>query len=194
MHGLAVKKHATPEVIAEIVGLEATEVQKVLVNLVGAKRVVEANGKYLLAPAARMALDSEYSRLYGEVRIHPDFKAGYDGFERLNGALKQLITDWQTLPVVGGGRVPNDHSNKGYDARIIDRLGELHERAELVLERLAGVVPRFRIYDEKFHAALERAEDGAIQWVSDARIESYHTLWFELHEDLLRLMGREREE
>jgi hypothetical protein len=193
MHGLAVKKHATPEVVAGIVGLETDEVRKVLVNLVEAKRVAEANGKYLLTPAARMALDSDYSRLYADVRVHPDFKAGYEGFERLNGALKQLITDWQTLPV-GGGRVPNDHSNKDYDAKIIDRLGELHERAELVLKRLAGVVPRFQIYDEKLRAALGRSEDGAIQWVSDAKIESYHTLWFELHEDLLRLMGREREE
>jgi hypothetical protein len=193
MHGLAVKKHATPEVVAGIVGLETDEVRKVLVNLVEAKRVAEANGKYLLTPAARMALDCDYSRLYADVRVHPDFKAGYEGFERLNGALKQLITDWQTLPV-GGGRVPNDHSNKDYDAKIIDRLAELHERAELVLKRLAGVVPRFQIYDEKLRAALGRSEDGAIQWVSDAKIESYHTLWFELHEDLLRLMGREREE
>jgi hypothetical protein len=193
MHGLAVKKHATPEVVAGIVGLETDEVRKVLVNLVGAKRVAEANGKYLLTPAARMALDCDYSRLYADVRVHPDFKAGYEGFERLNGALKQLITDWQTLPV-GGGRVPNDHSDKDYDAKIIDRLAELHERAELVLKRLARVVPRFQIYDEKLRAALGRSEDGAIQWVSDAKIESYHTLWFELHEDLLRLMGREREE
>jgi hypothetical protein len=193
MHGLAVKKHATPEVVAGIVGLETDEVRKVLVNLVEAKRVAEANGKYLLTPAARMALDCDYSRLYADVRVHPDFKAGYEGFERLNGALKQLITNWQTLPV-GGGRVPNDHSNKDYDAKIIDRLAELHERAELVLKRLAGVVPRFQIYDEKLQAALRRSEDGAIQWVSDAKIESYHTLWFELHEDLLRLMGREREE
>jgi hypothetical protein len=43
-------------------------------------------------------------------------------------------------------------------------------------------------------AALEKAEDGEIAWVSDAKIESYHTLWFELHEDLLRLMRRERAE
>jgi hypothetical protein len=180
-------------VVAGIVGLETDEVRKVLVNLVEAKRVAEANGKYLLTPAARMALDSNYSRLYADVRVHPDFKAGYEGFERLNGALKQLITDWQTLPV-GGGRVPNDHGNKDYDAKIIDRLAELHERAELVLKRLARVVPRFQIYDEKLRAALGRSEDGAIQWVSDAKIESYHSLWFELHEDLLRLMGREREE
>src|SRR5277367_2510012 len=113
MHGLAVKKHATPEVVAGIVGLETDEVRKVLVNLVEAKRVAEANGKYLLTPAARMALDSDYSRLYADVRSDPDFKAGYEGFERLNSALKQLITDWQTM-VVGGETVRNDHGDKDY--------------------------------------------------------------------------------
>jgi len=95
---------------------------------------------------------------------------------------------------VGRERVPNDHSNQDYDAKIIDRLGELHERAEPVLNRLTSVLPRFQVYERKLRAALEKSEDGAIRWVSDAKIDSYHTLWFELHEDLLRLMGREREE
>ena len=63
-----------------------------------------------------------------------------------------------------------------------------------MLKRLASVLPRFATYERKLQAALERSEDGALQWVSDAKIDSYHTLWFELHEDLLRLMGREREE
>ena len=193
MHGLAVKKHGTPEAIAGIVGVDAEVVREVLAKLVEAKRVVEAQGKYLLTPPARMALDSDYSRLYGALRANAEFKAGYEAFERLNGALKQLITDWQTMPV-GGERVPNSHVDKDYDAAIIDRLGALHERAEGVLTRLADVQPRFAIYNDKLLAALEKAEDGEISWVSDAKIESYHTLWFELHEDLLRLMGREREE
>jgi hypothetical protein len=193
MHGLAIKKHATPEAVAGIVGLNVGDVRAALGKLVEAKRVVEARGKYLLAPATRMALDADYSQLYEDVRAHPDFTAGYAEFERLNGSLKQLITEWQTIDVRGES-VPNDHSNKGYDDKIIDRLGDLHERAEGALDRMARALPRFSIYCDKLGAALEKAEDGAIEWVSDAKIESYHTLWFELHEDLLRLMRREREE
>jgi hypothetical protein len=193
MHGLAVKKHGTPEAIAGILGLDVNEVKVVVGQLVEAKRAVEVQGKYALTPAARMALEYDYSRLYADLRANPRFKAGYDGFERLNGALKQLITEWQTV-AVGGERIPNDHGDKEYDRKIIDRLGELHERADAVLDQLAGALPRMRVYRDKLLAALEKAEDGTIAWVSDAKIESYHTLWFELHEDLLRLMGREREE
>jgi hypothetical protein len=193
MHGLAVKKHGTPEAIAGILGLDVNEVKAAIARLVEAKRAVEVQGKYALTPPARMALESHYSRLYADLRANPQFKAGYDGFERINGALKQLITDWQTV-VVGGERIPNDHRDKEYDRTIIDRLGDLHERAETVLDQLAGALPRMRIYREKLLVALERAEDGTVAWVSDAKIESYHSLWFELHEDLLRLMGRERAE
>jgi hypothetical protein len=193
MHGLAVKKHGTPEAVAGILGLDVSEVKAEIARLVEAKRAIEVQGKYALTPPARMALESDYSRFYADLRANPQFKAGYDGFERLNGALKQLITEWQTA-TVGGERIPNDHNDKDYDRKIIDRLGDLHERAETVLDQLAGALPRMRIYKDKLLAALEKAEDGAIAWVSDAKIESYHTLWFELHEDLLRLMGREREE
>ena len=193
MHGLAIKKHATPEAVAGILGMEVETVRTTLAELVEGKRVVEAQGKYVLAPAARMALDSDYARFYEEARADSSFQAGYSEFERLNPELKQLITEWQTIDV-RGQRVANDHSDKARDERIIDRVGELHERAEGALEKLARVLPRFSVYRDKLAAALEKAEDGDIAWVSDARIESYHTLWFELHEDLLRLMRREREE
>jgi hypothetical protein len=193
LHGLAIKKHATPEAVAGVLGLDVNVVRATLGKLVEAKRVVEAQGKYLLAPAARMALDMEYTPLYEDVRANSAFASGYEEFERLNNTLKQLITEWQTVDV-RGHRVPNDHGNKDYDDRLIDRLGNLHERAELALDRLASALPRFSIYRDKLGAALEKAEDGEIAWVSDAKIESYHTLWFELHEDLLRLMRRERDE
>jgi len=193
LHGLAIKKHATPEAVAGVLGLDVNVVRATLGKLVETKRVVEAQGKYLLAPAARMALDMEYAPLYGDLRANAAFASGYEDFERLNTTLKQLITEWQTVDV-RGHRVQNDHGNKDYDDRLIDRLGNLHERAELALDRLASALPRFSIYRDKLGAALEKAENGEIAWVSDAKIESYHTLWFELHEDLLRLMRRERDE
>ena len=193
MHGLAIKKHASAEDVAGVLGLDPGDVRETLAKLVAVKRAVEVKGRYLLAPAARMLLEADYSRYYEAERANPTFQAGYAGFERLNGVLKQLITDWQAIPV-RGERLPNDHSDKDYDSRIVDRLGDLHERIEPVIDQLASVLPRMAIYGQKLAAALEKAEKGAIAWVSDAKIESYHTVWFELHEDLLRLMRRERTE
>jgi len=193
MHAVAIKKHAAPDAIASVAGLPLPRVNAALALGAAKGRVVEADGRYVLTPAGRLMLDGEYSRYYAALRGDPRFAGGYERFEVINRELKQLITDWQTLEI-GGSRVPNDHTDKDYDARIIDRLSALHERFEPVLKGLVACAPRLGVYAKKLDDALGRAEDGDIAWVSDARTESYHTVWFELHEDLLRLLGRVRDE
>lgn len=193
LHGLAIKKHAAAEAIAGTVGLDEPRVTALLREAVERGRVVEAHGRFTLAPLARAALAGEYSRHYAAVRGDPSFLTAYEAFEQVNATLKALITTWQTVDV-GGERVANTHADAAYDQRIIDRLGDLHERADAVLVRLAAALPRLDGYRRKLMAALEKTEDGAIEWVSDARLESYHTVWFELHEDLLRVLGRSRAE
>lgn len=193
MHAVAIKKHAAAEAIASVAGLPLPRVSAALALGVAKGRVVETDGRYMLTPAGRLMLDGEYSRYYPALRADTRFVGGYARFEVINRELKQLITDWQTIEL-GGSRVPNDHSNKDYDAHLIDRLSALHERFEPVLKSLVACAPRLAVYHKKLDAALSKAEDGDIAWVSDARTESYHTVWFELHEDLLRLLGRVRDE
>jgi hypothetical protein len=193
MHGIAVKKYATVEDICSITGLDSAHVATLAADAVAKGRVSEAKGKYLLTPIGQVTLKSAYSKAYGALRRDEDFVAAYEDFERINNDLKQAITDWQTIEL-GGQTVSNDHSDKDYDAAVIDRIGDIHERVDVVLERLGRKEERLHRYRDKLLSALEKAEDGDIQWVSDATIESYHTVWFELHEDLLRVMGRQREE
>lgn len=193
LHGLAIKKHASADVVAGILGLGAAEVAEVLGQAVAQGRAIEADGAYMLTPAARMSLDGAYSKIYAAQRSDEAFVSAYEQFETINRELKQIMTEWQTIDV-GGESVANDHANKDYDDAVIDRLGAFHERAEGVLDRLGAGLPRLGIYKGKLEAALEKAEDGDVQWVSGARIESYHTVWFELHEDLLRILGRQRQE
>jgi hypothetical protein len=192
-HGTAIKRHAAPAAIAELVMLPEALVAAVLGEAVATGRAIDARGGYALTPLAGVALRARYGLHYGGLRDNAKFMAAYQGFERINKTLKQAITDWQTLDV-GGTKVANDHRDKAHDAAVIDRLGALHEQAEPVLAALAAGLPRLKIYGDKLLAALEAAEDGDHEWVSDIRRDSYHTVWFELHEDLLRIMGCEREE
>ena len=193
LHGLAIKKHADAAAVAAAVGLDEAEVQVALDEAVTKGRVAQAGEAYSLTPVARVALDGAYSRLFAAQRADAAFAAAHERFEAINRELKQLMTAWQTIEI-DGESVLNDHTNKDYDDRLIDRLGALHERAEVILRQLAAGLPRLAIYARKLEAALEKAEDGAIEWVSGAKIESYHTVWFELHEDLLRILGRTRQE
>ncbi len=193
MHGVAIRKHGDAVAIAGLAGLAVEQVQNVLANAVAAGRVTEVNGKYMLSACGQMMLAGEYSRFNDTLRSNQDFVAAYQRFEVINKDLKQLITDWQTLDV-GAKRVANDHSNKDHDQRVIGRLGDLHERFEPILNKLCSAEPRLKVYRDKLGVALERIEDGEVAWVSDAKQDSYHTVWFELHEDLLRILGQLRQE
>ncbi len=193
LHGAAIKRHAPAKAIGELVGLSEERAAALLAEAVATGRAIEAKGAYALTPLAGVALQSRYGLHYQHLRDDAAFRAAYDGFERINRTLKQIITDWQTLDV-GGQKIANDHRDKDYDAKIVDRLGGLHEQAEPILTGLARGLPRLKIYGDKLLAALEAAEDGDVEWVSDIRRESYHTVWFELHEELLRVMGTERDE
>lgn len=192
-HGTAIKRHAPAAAIAELVMLPEEAAARVLGEAVATGRAVEAKGAYTLTPLAGVGLQARYGLHYGKQRGDAAFRDAYDRFERINVDLKQAITDWQTMSV-GGQKVANDHSDKAHNAAVIDRLGALHERAEPILAALTVGLPRLKVYGDKLLAALEKAEDGDREWVSDVRRDSYHTVWFELHEDLLRIMGRERAE
>lgn len=193
LHGVAIKKHANAAIVAAAVGLEPARAEALLKEAAAGARVVEAQGAYVLTPAGRMILDNQYARFYGELRADAAFVAAYERFERINVLLKQVITDWQTLEV-GGRKVRNDHSSADHDAEVLGRLGEVHERYEPILAALIKGLSRLAVYRHKLEHALEEAEAGRNEWVSDAKIESYHTVWFEMHEDLLRILGRAREE
>jgi hypothetical protein len=192
-HGLAIKRHASAATVAGFVDMPEDEVAGLLGAAVATGRAVEAKGGYALTPLAGVALQGRYGLLYGDLREDPAFEAAYQSFERINIQLKQIITDWQTLNV-GGQMIANDHRDKAHDDAVIDRLGDLHERIEPVLAALAKGLPRLGIYAHKLITALELAEEGDTSWVSDIRRDSYHTIWFELHEDLLRIMGQARSE
>jgi hypothetical protein len=193
MHGVAIRKHGDAAAIAGLADLPLDKVRKVLENALAGGRVSEIDGKYLLTACGQMMLAGEYSRFNDSLRSNAEFIAAYQRFEVINKELKQVITDWQTMEV-GGKRVANDHSNKSYDERVIGRLGDLHERFEPILNKLCSGEPRLKVYRNKLGVALEKTEDGNTAWVSDAKLDSYHTVWFELHEDLLRILGHEREE
>jgi hypothetical protein len=61
-----------------------------------------------------------------------------------------------------------------------------------VIDTASGLVPRLGVYAERLDAALRRARDGDMSWLTRPMIDSYHTVWFELHEELIGVAGRTR--
>lgn len=110
---------------------------------------------------------------------------GYDAFMPLNAEFLDICSAWQVRP----DGVPNDHDDATYDWEVRERLESVHERIVPVLGHLASVAPRFGEYAERFGQALEALDDGDRRWFASPRIESYHTVWMQLHEELRLALG-----
>ena len=115
----------------------------------------------------------------------------YREFRGLNDAFLALCTDWQLVTVDGETRL-NDHTDPDHDAEVLARLDATHAAITPVVGALAGALDRFATYSDRFGAAVERVRAGHTDWFTKPVIDSFHTVWFELHEDLLATLGIER--
>lgn len=193
LHGLALRKAGDPDQIAAVVGLPSETVSARLDEAQEAGEVAGARGKYMLTPAGRTALDEAYPKVYAELRADPAIGEAYDRFETVNRRLLDLFTRWQTVRR-GSEEIPNDHTDPEYDAGIIDELGDQLERSEPVLARFTAAEPRFEVHPRRLDEAYDKVLAGDHGYVSGAKVDSCHTVWFEMHEDLLRMLGRTRED
>lgn len=174
-------------VIAEAAGLPQDEVAPIVEGLVAASSCSEANGRVRLTPQGRERLiellDQERARLDTDA-IAPL----YEEFHGPNADLKELANRWQ----MRDGEV-NDHTDAAYDQDILNRLAAVHERADELLSRVIAVAPRLAPYPQRLRTALDRVQAGDHSWFLRPIADSYHTVWFELHEDLIGLAGLTRE-
>lgn len=117
----------------------------------------------------------------------------YERFCVENDTYKKLVTDWQ-LREVDGARVINDHRDADYDAGLLGDLAALHPRIMQIVQELAARLPRVAGYTSRFERALQRVQNGEIRYMTAPIIDSYHTVWFELHQELINLCGTTRAE
>jgi hypothetical protein len=194
LHTLTMKQLATAEELAAVTGQPLAEVEAGLDKAVAEDAVKAARGKFMITPAGRATLDAAYPEAFAELRAAPAVAEAMEKFETgVNRQALDTTTDWQTIEV-GGELVPNDHGDADYDAKIIDRLGRILERLPTVLAPLVAADPLVDRFVDRLGAALTRAEGGETDYVSGMRVDSFHTVWFQMHEHLLRLTGRERPE
>ena len=194
MHGLRLKGFAEAPAVAEVVALPEAEVKTTLDQLVGEELASYRDGRlsgFTLTPQGR----AEHARLLAEELdthgVRDAVHTAYAKFLTHNGDLLEVCTAWQLRDVDGQSTI-NDHTEPAYDAAVIDRLGEVHGRVAPICEELSGSLQRFSVYGPRLTEALDRVRAGDIDWFTKPMIASYHTIWFELHEDLLSTLGIER--
>ena len=155
-------------------------------ELTAAGLVLVRGANLALAPAGR-EVHAAWARLVPGSAEEELARATYERFLVFNVEFLRICTDWQLKP----GNQPNDHSDAAYDFKVLERLDRLDERAGTLVERLAKTVSRFGGYRARLTGALDKiSEDRA--WLASPRCDSYHTVWMQLHEDLLSAVGVNR--
>jgi len=116
----------------------------------------------------------------------------YVDFLDLNGRLLRAVSDWQTRPIPGDPLAANDHQDLRWDRRTLATLADIGAQFRPLAASLAGVLDRLDGYDARFAHALTKVERGERRWVDALEVDSCHTVWFQLHEDLLATLGIQR--
>lgn len=112
-------------------------------------------------------------------------------FVALNRRVKQILHRWQ-VRVDRTTEVLNDHGDARYDALVLADLRTAQHAAERLLAPLAALRGRYASLCRRLAAALARALAGERGAVAGVTGDSFHAAWWELHADLLRVLGRAR--
>jgi len=193
LHTLRCLGFSSLESIGAAAGMAGDAVESELIDLAVAGLIIRTAGPFGgwgLTDDGKAADSRHVADELEATGAGPAVTDAYDRFEVLNPQLLDACTRWQTRRL-GSTTVTNDHSDSVYDAKVLDQFASLHRRITPVCDGLTAVLGRFGRYVPRLADALTRAESGEQGYVTD-HTASYHSVWFQLHEDLLVTLGRTR--
>ena len=178
--------------LAEGLAADAMAIQQAIEPAVSAGHVESVGGTLRLSPPGRLHALSLFAADRDRIG-ETDAGRLLEEFHGLDRRMKAVVTGWQVRDVAGEQSL-NDHSDAEYDAALLGDLATLQADTAEWLAPVAVELPRFATYQARLETALRLAHAGDGRYVASPMVDSYHTVWFELHEDLIRLAGRRRDE
>jgi hypothetical protein len=196
LHGLRLKGMADAATLAERFGLDRELVDERLLDYEAygwITHVVFADvDGWALTAAGRAENERRLAAELDQTGSRSEVVAAHEVFLALNSRFLSTITNWQIRPRPADPLAANDHTDPGWDQRVLDDLHGFGSDLHPVCETLIAALPRFAGYPQRYAAALDRADRGEQAWVARPKIDSCHTVWMELHEDLLATLDLER--
>jgi pyruvate,orthophosphate dikinase len=190
LRSVRLKGLADARLIAETIGGAEDEVAQSCGTLV-ARGLLAATARGLRLTGDGRILLAELSAAERAGLDDSALQEAYGAFCRVNDRLKAAISAWQTRQSHADDPAPARDA-AARERAIIDRLAEIHAATAPVLAVFERLVPRLARYRTRLDAAIGRIGAGDHAFIARPIIDSYHTVWFELHEDLLALTGRSR--
>ena len=195
LHAVRLLGVAEPAAVAARFGLPADEVAERLLDAEALGWVSHSRfagvGGWSLTERGRAEGERLLADELGPIR--PVVERAHEEFLPLNARFLAAVSRWQLRPAPGDPLAANDHTDHRWDDRVLDELRTLVGRARQPCAALAGALERFGGYHRRLAAAQSRADSGQRSAVDglrgDPTGESLHTVWFELHEDLIATLG-----
>jgi len=194
LHGVRLKGVASAEAIAFAAGVDVAVVARQLDELASLGLVVRREGLltgWQLTAAGRVEHERLLAGELADAGARPAVESGYDRFRTLNPGVLDACSRWQVREL-SGRLVRNDHADPSYDEKVLNDLADALTEARPLGDRLAGALERFGPYAPQLEDALDKARAGERDYVTKPVIPSFHTVWFEMHEDLLVTLGLDR--
>ena len=192
--GVRLRSFGAEDAIAATAGLDVVDVRARLerfeqIGLVGHRERPTAG--WQLTSAGRAEGERRLAAELDESGARPAVAGAYARFLAVNQPLLDACTSWQ-LRLVDGAPVVNDHADPGHDATVLAALVTLDDAVQPVAADLAEALGRFGGYGPRLSGALAKVQGGDVDWFTKPTIDSYHSVWFELHENLLATLGIDR--
>ncbi|HEX7095954.1 MAG TPA: hypothetical protein VF183_08720 [Acidimicrobiales bacterium] len=194
LHTLRLKGFVDADVVALSCRLPEDLVEQLLDRLAADGFVARREGRitgWSLTPEGRAAGERLLAAELDTAGCRHVVEDAYRRFLTLNGPFLECCTRWQAREQDGTVR-ENDHADAAYDAEIVASLDQLDDAVQAICADLAAVLERFSYYNGRFAAARLRVHAGDHDWFSKPMIDSYHSVWFELHENLLATLNIDR--
>ena len=186
LQAVRLKGQLQPANLAETLGVATSDLDQIVAQLQAAE-LLTVGTPLRLSRAGRERL-AELLTAERHTVDAATLTAAYHTFRGINREFKALVTAWQ----LKDGQ-PNTHHDAEYDHAVLDRLDAVHQQVLPIIATTAAQLPRLGAYARKLSAALARVHAGEIRWLARPLLDSYHTVWFELHEELIGAVGLTRE-
>ena len=190
IHVLSIKGFAKEEILAATVGLEVLDVELMAQSLIKEGLVESSRIGMKLTEKGKAAA----AKILEDARKKVDLVAletFYLAFMPINQAYKKSVSSWQ-IKTVGESAEPNDHGDAEYDQQVLSEMFKDHGSLKLLVATHLASCPLLKDYARRLEKAYASVSAGDYQFVTGALIDSYHTVWFEFHEALIRLSGKDR--
>ncbi|HEU0019494.1 MAG TPA: hypothetical protein VFQ14_04300 [Thermoleophilaceae bacterium] len=166
----------------ELWGLDADRAQP-LVERLAADGLIEADELTIPTIDGVGALEDWYAGERASLAAEQR-RALHERFRPLDAEIKRIAAAWQDCETRDDweGRTAAVEDLQALDVQLAALVGDYSD-----------TLPRLGEYRERLATALARVADGDLDYLVGVSCDSYHTVWFQLHEDVLRILDEERD-